>query len=579
MATTVGEVRVGLKFDTKEAQEETKKLGKEAERSGNEIAKKLGDGAKAAGKAIAAGLAVGTVAMGALAKAAVDAYADYEQLAGGIDTLFKDSSATMKAYADQAYMTAGLSANAYMETATSFSASLLQGLGNDTAKAAEYANQAIIDMSDNANKMGTDMQRIQDAYQGFAKQNFTMLDNLKLGYGGTKEEMQRLLDDAEKLTGTKFDISNFGDITQAIHAIQTEMGITGTTSAEAADTISGSLNSTKAAWENVLASFGSGNDEAIGKAIDGLIDSAGNVVKNITRILPNVVNGIVSLVNALIPQLPTIMQQILPPLITGATMLITALANALPQVITPENINMIVTAGVNIFMALLQALPQVLAALSAALPQVIDTILAFLTDPNTIALLLEAAITLFFALVAAVPQILGSLMQAFANLVGTLWQGIVKMFSDFAGKFGETIGNIFKGAINGVISFIEGFINAPLNVVNGFIDVINGAFGVVGVNIGKIPAFTLPRLAEGAAVAGATTAIIGEAGDEVVLPLERNTGNWSGLLANALADEMETIGVGGGDITVYMTNEINNEMDADDIGRKLMQSIRRSANA
>lgn len=161
-----------------------------------------------------------------LAKSAVDSYAEYEQLVGGVETLFKDSAGTVEKYADNAYMTVGLSANAYMETVTGFSASLLQGLEGDTARAAEVANQAVTDMSDNANKMGTDMQSIQNAYQGFAKANYTMLDNLKLGYGGTKEEMQRLLADAEKISGTKFDISNFADVINAIHIIQDDIGIT-----------------------------------------------------------------------------------------------------------------------------------------------------------------------------------------------------------------------------------------------------------------------------------------------------------------------------------------------------------------
>ena len=176
-----------------------------------------------------------------MSTAAVNSYAEYEQLAGGVETLFKDSSNKLMGYADQAYKTAGMSANEYMSTVTSFSASLLQSLEGDTEKAADYANQAVIDMSDNANKMGTSIEMIQNAYQGFAKQNYTMLDNLKLGYGGTKEEMERLLADAEKISGIKYDISSFGDVTQAIHVIQTELGITGTTAKEASSTIQGSF--------------------------------------------------------------------------------------------------------------------------------------------------------------------------------------------------------------------------------------------------------------------------------------------------------------------------------------------------
>lgn len=228
-----------------------------------------------AGKAVK-GIAVGATAvsasLGAIGTAAVKAYSDYEQLIGGVETLFKDSSDTVRNYADQAYKTAGMSANQYMETVTGFSASLLQSLGNNTKKAAEYGNQAVIDMSDNANKMGTSMESIQNAYQGFAKQNYTMLDNLKLGYGGTKEEMQRLLNDAGKLAGMKFDLSSFADITQAIHVIQTEMGITGTTAEEAATTIQGSLGMVKGAWENLLTGLADPNAD-ISALIDNVINS------------------------------------------------------------------------------------------------------------------------------------------------------------------------------------------------------------------------------------------------------------------------------------------------------------------
>ena len=207
--------------------------------------KKLRGGILGFEKALKGVAVAGAGAFVAVGTAAIKSYADFEQLKGGVETLFKDSADVLMGYADRAYQTAGLSANDYMETVTSFSASLLQSLGGDTEKAANYADQAIIDMSDNANKMGTSMEMIQNAYQGFAKQNYTMLDNLKLGYGGTKEEMQRLLDDAEKISGIKYDISSFADVTQAIHVIQTELGITGTTALEASSTIQGSASAMK----------------------------------------------------------------------------------------------------------------------------------------------------------------------------------------------------------------------------------------------------------------------------------------------------------------------------------------------
>ncbi len=232
---------------------------------------------------------------------AVEGYAEYEQLVGGVETLFKDSAGTVQDYANNAYKTAGLSANEYMETVTSFSASLLQSMGNDTAAAAEKADRAITDMSDNANKMGSDMSSIQNAYQGFAKQNYTMLDNLKLGYGGTKEEMQRLIDDANALNAaqgnyTSYTIESYADIVDAIHTVQTEMGITGTTALEASTTVEGSVNSMKSAWSNFVT--GLGNDNAdISELSAQLIESVGTVAENVLPVVETVLENIAQAVS------------------------------------------------------------------------------------------------------------------------------------------------------------------------------------------------------------------------------------------------------------------------------------------
>lgn len=246
---------------------------------------KLGSGLKtAATMGIAAVGAVAT-GIGALAKSATDAYADYEQLVGGVETLFQTSSGKVQSYADRAYKTAGMSANQYMETVTSFSASLLQSLDGDTEKAADYADRAIIDMADNANKMGTSIEMIENAYQGFAKQNYTMLDNLKLGYGGTKTEMERLIADANRVkvaNGEMADLSieSFADVTEAIHIIQTEMGITGTTSEESSNTISGSVASMKSSWENLKRGIADENAD-IDLLLDQFIESVGVAAGNI----------------------------------------------------------------------------------------------------------------------------------------------------------------------------------------------------------------------------------------------------------------------------------------------------------
>ena len=257
------------------------------------FASKLKSGLSTAAKVGAAAIGAASTGIAALTKSSIDGYAEYEQLVGGVETLFKQSADVVQQYAANAYKTAGMSANEYMETVTSFSASLLQSLDGDTTAAAEKANLAITDMSDNANKMGTSIEMIQNAYQGFAKQNYTMLDNLKLGYGGTKEEMQRLLDDAEKLSGQKFDLSSYGDIVDAIHVVQTEMGITGTTAKEASTTISGSVDSAKAAWQNLVTGIADGNAD-VGELTDNFVESvetaAGNILPVVDTVIENLLN-------------------------------------------------------------------------------------------------------------------------------------------------------------------------------------------------------------------------------------------------------------------------------------------------
>ena len=237
----------------------------------------------------------------AITKQAADAYADYEQLLGGVETLFKDSANKVAEYAEDAFYTVGISANEYMETVTSFSASLISALGGDTAKAADIADMALTDMADNANKMGTALEGIKNAYQAFAKQNYTMLDNLKLGYGGTKTEMERLLADAQKLTGIKYNIDNLADVYNAIHAIQVEMGIAGTTAKEAEKTITGSANMTKAAWKNVLAAIAGGGD--LDKAINNLVYSVSRYFDNIVPVVERSLSGIGELIERIAPQL------------------------------------------------------------------------------------------------------------------------------------------------------------------------------------------------------------------------------------------------------------------------------------
>lgn len=253
-----------------------------------DISSKLGSGLMTAAKV---GTTAAIAGVTALTTAAAKNYAEYEQLVGGVETLFKKSADEVQKYADMAYKTAGLSANDYMSTVTSFSASLLQSLGGDTEKAAKYADRAVIDMADNANKMGTSIEMIQNAYQGFAKQNYTMLDNLKLGYGGTKTEMERLLADAEKISGMEFDISSFADVTEAIHIIQENMGIAGTTALEAKETIQGSLLAAKAAFTNFtvgLADENANTEELLNQLVESVVIAGSNIVPRVGEILGNI---------------------------------------------------------------------------------------------------------------------------------------------------------------------------------------------------------------------------------------------------------------------------------------------------
>ena len=297
----------------------------------------LGNLAEKGMKVAAGAIAGASTAVGGLVAKSVSAYAEFEQLAGGVETLFKDSAELVMKYADNAYKTAGLSANDYMETVTSFSASLLQSLGGDTEKAAKAADMAVTDMADNMNKMGSSMESIQNAYQGFAKQNYTMLDNLKLGYGGTKEEMQRLLEDAEKLSGVKYDISNLNDVYNAIHVVQTELGITGTTAKEAEETISGSFASMKSALDNLITGFGDKNAD-IDKLFGNFLDSAdiflnNNLIPTVERILDTLIKKIPEFAPKLINSVTSLLSSIAPSLAESGMELVRALFNSILDLI------------------------------------------------------------------------------------------------------------------------------------------------------------------------------------------------------------------------------------------------------
>ena len=304
----------------------------EAGKKTSSFADKLKSGLATAGKAAAAGLAAAGAAAVGVGKASLENFAEYEQLVGGVDTLFKESSDKVQEYAANAFKSAGMSANDYMSTVTSFSASLLASLGGDTEAAAEYADQAITDMADNANKMGTSIESIQNAYQGFAKQNYTMLDNLKLGYGGTKEEMQRLLDDASKISGIEFDISSFADVTQAIHIMQESMGIAGATAAEAEGTISGSAAAMKAAWTNLVTGMADENAN-VGELLDTFLESVETTGKNVIPVIKKILSSMLETIEERGPEMLAEGTVMLAKFAAGVTAGIPDLVKKIPEIV------------------------------------------------------------------------------------------------------------------------------------------------------------------------------------------------------------------------------------------------------
>lgn len=499
------------------AQRELPKIAKAAE----DAAKKIGSSLTNAAKI---GIGAFTAATAAITGQATKAYSDYQQLTGGVAKLFGDSAGIVEANAQQAFKTAGVSANQYMESVTSFSASLISGLGGNTAEAASLADQAIRDMSDNANTFGTSMDSIMYTYQGFAKQNYTMLDNLKLGYGGTQAEMARLINDSgvlgDTMTVTAENVNSvsFDKIIEAIHVVQERMNITGTTANEAASTVEGSINSMKGSWTNLLTALGSG--EGVDDAMKTFMSSLEGVAKNIAPVISSILSGIVQAIPTLLPQLvtqlttmiqslaqqlPAMLQQlilaitnpsVIQSVLNAGLSLITSLLSVFSD---PTTIGAMVNASIQLLMGLIEAIPTIVEAFTAAIPTIIDV----LTKPETLAQMAVAAGKLMMAIVESVPTILGALIQAFGNLVNNLWQGIKGLFSSIGQKIGDTVSGAIKGVINGALSLLEGFLNGPIDLINGALDLINA---LPGVNVGKISRIKLPRMATGGYVGGVGTA-------------------------------------------------------------------------
>lgn len=512
--------------------------GKAADNSGSRF-EKFGGILKASAVAMGAVVVAAGAAAAKLGKEVLSAFGDYEQLVGGVDTLFKDSSSNLQEYAANAYKTAGLSANDYMETVTSFSASLLQSLGGDTEAAVSYADMAITDMADNANKMGTDIASIQNAYQGFAKQNYTMLDNLKLGYGGTKSEMERLLADAGKIAGVKFDISSYADVVEAIHVMQESMGIAGTTALEAEETIQGSISAMSSAWGNWLVGLGNA-DADMEKLTTNLVESFAIVAENVVPIIKNIADALPAAFKALSPALaellPTLLEtitdlfkQVLDTLLKLLPELIPVAVDAVMTIVDTiiENLPLIIDGAFELITALaegiIEALPELVPKIVEVVTKIVETII------KNLPLIIGAALQIIIALasglikaipelVKAVPTLISAIVDAFAegwatikeigvNVVKGIWEGITGMAGWLAGKV--------KGFVNGIVAAFtgkdgidahspsrlfakfggymaqgigEGFTAEMQNVarqINGSIPIIRGRYDISGNATGK----------------------------------------------------------------------------------------------
>jgi phage-related protein len=437
-----------------------------AQQAGEEAGEKAGEGITSGigglvGKAalIGAVVAVGKK-IGDTLKESINQYADFQQLTGGVETLFKDSADVVTQYAQEAFKTSGLSANEYMETVTGFSASLISSLDGDTAKAAELANQAIIDMSDNANKMGTDIEAIQNAYSGFARGNFTMLDNLSLGFAGSKEGMQQLLDKAKELSGVEYDISSYADIVEAIHVVQTEMGISGISAKEAADlvasgamteeeafakmgttakeastTISGSMDSMKASWSNLLTAM-SNPDANIDDAMKNFSESVKTYASNFLPTMLQAIKGSGDLISGLadmvIEMMPEFCEEVLPDLIESTIGLILnivdSIVTSLPTIIdsivngllSAENISLFIQGLIQLSSSIVAALPEIILALIEAIPTVIENIIEALVNPENFAIWVEGAVNVVTKLVENMPKILLGLLTAIPKIITTI---------------------------------------------------------------------------------------------------------------------------------------------------------------
>ena len=440
----------------------------ESESLAQKMASGIGKAVGAVATSVTALATASAVAIGNIVKEAVSSYADYEQLVGGVETLFKNSAGIVMDYAMEAYKTAGLSANEYMETVTSFSASLLQSLGGDTVKAADMSNMAITDMADNANKMGSSMESIQTAYQGFAKQNYSMLDNLKIGYGGTQAEMYRLLQDATALDSKFAETAQFAmdssgrltvgfnDVVQAIHIVQSEMGITGTTASEASTTITGSLNMVKASWADLTTSI-AGGGKGMTEAIQAFTDSVKTFAGNLLPVIQEALYGIGDLITGIVPQITAVLPEFI--------------ATLLPQFIDAV---MTLTRGI------VDAFPQIISVLASALPSIVSELSAVISD--MLVMLLEVGLPLILELAV---NILLSFAQDIADNMDTIIPALLQFVNFLVDTIVMNAPLLLKAGLEIILAIVEGIVNNMDAVMDALAELVVGGLAAIAMSLPK----------------------------------------------------------------------------------------------
>ena len=632
MATQVGEAVIRLTFDGKDVKASLNKVESQVEKTGSSTGGKWGSAwAVAAGNLIAKGVSkvasMVTNTMGS-AISRLDTLNNFPKVMTSLGYSAEEADSSVKLISDsldglptsldaavgdiQKLAATMGNLNTGMVNATSVGLSL-----NDMFLAGGKGTEAASAAMEQYNQMLAQGKVDMQSWRSMVNAAPGQMDQLAKSLLGANANQQDLYSAMQKGTVT------FDDFNQAIVKLDKEGG----------DGFSSFYDQAVAATGGVatqLENVSNTMNKIVAAALEGNLDDISKystqLAQRVGAVAPTLIQGFVGAFNALMKALPDIVLQLLPSLLKGAGDLLMGLweflniqlpqfiADALPIVMqalvdflqnlitvipsfveqvvqaivslinaivgvlqNPQFLTLMLQAGITLLMELVKAIPQILTALINALPTIIESIIGFLTDPGNIAMIIEGAVQLFLGIVQAVPQILGALLSAFGSLVGSLWDWITARFSEFAANFGQFLGNIFKGAVNGILGFIENFINTPIDILNGFIGIINDTFGWIGVNLEPIGRISLPRLAQGGIVSSATTAIIGEDGQEAVLPLEHNTDNWAGLLASTLAVEMQEQDYAGKEINVYMTNEINNRLDAQEIGRVMIQSIRRAA--